>query len=1563
MAGAVVANLMVKIGADIADAQQKLNSVGESLGNFGKSAMKTGGLMTAGVTTPLVLAGIQLGNYASDLEETRNKAEVVFGDQAAALETWASTATESYGLSEQAALDYTGSLGNMMIQLGSTQDEALGFSQQMVGAAADLASFHNAAGGAGEVLDTMSAAFRGEYDALQRYIPTINAAAVEHKALEMSGKDSAKELTNMEKALAAQQIILENMGPAAGDFARTSDGLANSQRILAGEVDNLKASLGEQLLPIFSQVVDWVRQAVAWFSNLDPGIQRVIVVVAGLAAAAGPLIVALGTVATVIGALASPIGIVIAAIALLAAAWATDFGGIRTIVTEFWEGHLKPIFDQLVGWLQDNIPVALAALSDVWENTLKPAIEVVWRFLQDNVFPILDTLVNVYIAAAKLELAALGLVWTNVLKPAIEVVWNFLSTYVIPLLAALVDVQIAALKLALTALAGLWQNVLKPAIEVVWKFIQENVIPAFVALKAILDGPVSTALNAIKGLFDAVGGAIDGIGGAIQGVISWLEALAAKLGAIKLPGWLTPGSPTPFENGLRGIADGLREATQRTREFGSALSGLPSSAPTGLEALGATIKEIVAWLNTLAGYFANPGAGIVSAKAVADALAPIFSGLATIVDGVSALAEINLPSGDVGAMLDSLFAALTGVVQRMVALAKTFNLEGVQAAADLADAGGKITGQLKSLVDGFKAVAGYAPQKIGQTLNVLFDQLRGTVYKLLKLVPLFQQDGVDAAAALAEAGGKIGQALTNIIAGFKAVAGYEAVKIGQKLNALFDQLMGTVRKLVRVAALFDAEGLDAAVRFAAATDSILKMIKTAIEVFDKLRSYVSPGLVAINKFERDMQYALERWVRWVVLTLQPIAADIDAEMADAIEGVIGALGATLELLGGLVDYVSPAESAINAFIDDLSNLFRQFIHWVTERGGWGPMALLDISPELWGIFQEAMDGIGAAVDVLTALVDYVGPTDEAIYAFIDGLRGLFTQFMMWVLERGIGSPSSLLDIPAELIAIFGDVMDALGAAVDVLVGLTDYVGPSEAAILEFTSDYTQLFQGFVDWAQTTFADVTFDATAAVAAVFGDVMDGLGAAVTTLTALVDYSSPGETAITAFEADYQRLFRNFATWAQTTFTTIGMELVGAVGAAASAVFTGLGAAVTTLLAIVGYVGPSETAINRFETDYQRLMTGFATWAQTTFTAEGAALVEAVGTAVGSVFTGLGAAAGVLQSILGYVSPTETAINAFLADVEAIIISMRDFATGSFTTESLAFLTSFGTTMQTLFTGMGTALETLAAIADYTVSDSDFVLALQRFNQNLYTAIQSWATWITTIMDPETSAMVASFAAILGDITSGFRDALNLLMDIEQAHLPTADQLNAFIYALMTLFHGVLDNFNLIDSGLQSASGALQQTLLGAFSAINVDMWAAGLSTGAHFIGGLVQSMTSVSIITPLLNAMTDLANQLEDVLRAAWGISSPSKVAKKLGGYFVSGLEDGLKDLYGIPNMINDALGMPALGGVHIEAAPQRAYLTVNFEGAYQAGMSQRDEQRVTTAIVYELRRQGVALATR
>ena len=185
---------------------------------------------------------------ASDLSESQNKVNVVFGSAAKTINDWAGGSVDAFGLSKRAALDAAGAMGNMWTQLGATSDSAAENSMSMTKLAADLASFHNAAGGAEEVLGTMQSAFRGEYDALQRYIPTINAAAVEHQALAMTGKTAAKELTALEKATAAQAIILRDAGAAVGDFARTSDAYANSTRMLQARVEDLTAGLGQIFL-------------------------------------------------------------------------------------------------------------------------------------------------------------------------------------------------------------------------------------------------------------------------------------------------------------------------------------------------------------------------------------------------------------------------------------------------------------------------------------------------------------------------------------------------------------------------------------------------------------------------------------------------------------------------------------------------------------------------------------------------------------------------------------------------------------------------------------------------------------------------------------------------------------------------------------------------------------------------------------------------------------------------------------------------------------------------------------------------------------------------------------------------------------------------------------------------------------------------------------------------------------------------------------------------------------------------------------------------------------------
>ena len=185
---------------------------------------------------------------ASDLYETVNKAKVIFGDQAAGMEAWASTAATSFGLSKAAALESAASFGNMFQQLGFTGQAAADMSKQVVQMATDMGSFNNLP--TADVANMISAAFRGEYDSLQRLVPTINAAAVEQEAMAQTGKKNAKSLTLQEKAAATMALITKGAAVSVGDFAATADGAANKQKIMAAQTEDLKAKFGALLTPI-----------------------------------------------------------------------------------------------------------------------------------------------------------------------------------------------------------------------------------------------------------------------------------------------------------------------------------------------------------------------------------------------------------------------------------------------------------------------------------------------------------------------------------------------------------------------------------------------------------------------------------------------------------------------------------------------------------------------------------------------------------------------------------------------------------------------------------------------------------------------------------------------------------------------------------------------------------------------------------------------------------------------------------------------------------------------------------------------------------------------------------------------------------------------------------------------------------------------------------------------------------------------------------------------------------------------------------------------------------------
>jgi hypothetical protein len=208
-----------------------------------KVAVGAGGLAAA--------AGLGAGkaiDAASDLGEELSKSGQLFGDVADEVDAFAKTAARQFGQSRTQAIQAANSFAIFGKAAGLAGDDLFGFSTDFVGLASDLASFNNST--PQEAIDAIGAALRGEAEPLRRFGVLLDDATLKSKAMEMGIYDGNGALTARQKILAAEQVIYDQTATAQGDFARTSEGLANQQRILKAELANVVTQIGEKLLPI-----------------------------------------------------------------------------------------------------------------------------------------------------------------------------------------------------------------------------------------------------------------------------------------------------------------------------------------------------------------------------------------------------------------------------------------------------------------------------------------------------------------------------------------------------------------------------------------------------------------------------------------------------------------------------------------------------------------------------------------------------------------------------------------------------------------------------------------------------------------------------------------------------------------------------------------------------------------------------------------------------------------------------------------------------------------------------------------------------------------------------------------------------------------------------------------------------------------------------------------------------------------------------------------------------------------------------------------------------------------
>ena len=281
------------------EAAKNMKAAGEAVKGFGEKLQGIGKKLTTYVTAPILAAGTASVKFASDTEESANKVEVAFGDQAAAVMKWSESALKSYGMAKGSALDYAATFGDMGTSMGLTQKAAADMATSLTGLAGDLSSFKNI--DLDRAMTALNGVFTGETESLKGLGIVMTQTNLEAFALAQGIQKPIKEMTEAEKVQLRYAYVMEATKNAQGDFARTSDGAANSMRTTKETIKEVSASIGEVLLPIVAKILGHINDLLQTFTDLDDGQKKTIVTVLAVAAAIGPLLQVVGTLTVAIG--------------------------------------------------------------------------------------------------------------------------------------------------------------------------------------------------------------------------------------------------------------------------------------------------------------------------------------------------------------------------------------------------------------------------------------------------------------------------------------------------------------------------------------------------------------------------------------------------------------------------------------------------------------------------------------------------------------------------------------------------------------------------------------------------------------------------------------------------------------------------------------------------------------------------------------------------------------------------------------------------------------------------------------------------------------------------------------------------------------------------------------------------------------------------------------------------------------------------------------------------------------------------------------------------------------
>ncbi|WP_078382331.1 phage tail tape measure protein [Sutcliffiella halmapala] len=330
----------------------------------------------------------------------------------------------------------------------------------------------------------------------------FGAQAYKHWAILLeSGSETLQDYTDK----------LKNADGTAENMANTMlDNFAGALVMLKSALEGLAIQFSDIMTGPLRAFAESITNLVGKFAALDESTKIIIVVIAALLAAIGPILLALGigivlfgqitAALTVLGisfiALVAPIALAVAAIIGIVAAFVLFGDEIKA----FWNKHFKPIIDQMIS---------------IVVQSLKPSFDQAFKMLSKIVSDSFGIMKRVYHEI--LEPLFKLIVWyiQNILLPAWKVIFTALGS---------------VLSDAFRGMGQVWEKVLKPVLNGIISFIN-----------GVFTGNWSKAWQGLVDIFKGIfNGIILAAKAPINAVISMVNGLIKGLNKLSFPDWV-PG--------------------------------------------------------------------------------------------------------------------------------------------------------------------------------------------------------------------------------------------------------------------------------------------------------------------------------------------------------------------------------------------------------------------------------------------------------------------------------------------------------------------------------------------------------------------------------------------------------------------------------------------------------------------------------------------------------------------------------------------------------------------------------------------------------------------------------------------------------------------------------------------------------------------------------------------------------------------------------------------------------------------------------------------------------------